>query len=74
MKIKIFEIIRTKDLESFYIIAINPLDAIKKHWLNLDIIQKDKQAQFFNTGYSYVLKHNGDVYCLVYKTRKKPEQ
>jgi len=62
--------INTKDLRNFYIIAKNPLDAIRKHWQNLDEIQKDKQAMFFNTGNSYVLKHNNDVYCLVYKIKE----
>lgn len=65
-----FEIIRTNDLQSFYVIGNNPLDAIKKHWKNLDRMQTDKLAQLFDTGYSYVLKHNNDVYCLVYRIRK----
>ncbi|GEM_PF-1156881 len=68
---KIFEIIRTNDLQSFYITADNPLNAIKIHWKNLDRIREDKQAQLFNTGNSYILMHNNDVYCLVYKIRKK---
>lgn len=67
---KVFEVMRTRDLQSFYIIAENPLDAIKMHWQNLNKMQEDKQAKFFDTGNSYVLKHNNDVYCLVYKIRK----
>jgi hypothetical protein len=70
VEIKTFEIIRTKDLQSFYVIGNDPLDAMQKHWKNLDSIQTDKLAQFFDTGYSYVLKHNNDVYCLVYRFRK----
>jgi len=68
--IKTFEIIRTKDLQSFYIIADNPQDAIQKHRHNLDKIQKDKQSKCFDTGNSYILIHNNDVYCLVYKIKK----
>lgn len=68
---KTFEIIRTKDLQSFYVLAESPLDAIQIHKQNLDKIQEDKQAMFFNTGNSYVLKYNNDVYCLVYKYKSK---
>lgn len=68
--IRNFEIIRTKDLQSFYIIANDPLDAIRIHRQNLDKMQEDKQAMFFDTGNSYVLKHNNDVYCLVYRIKK----
>ena len=68
--IRTFEIIRTKDLQSFYIIAENPKDAIQKHKQNLDMLQKDKQAKCFDTGNSYILIHNKDVYCLVYKFKK----
>lgn len=67
---KSFEIIRTKDLQSFYILAKNPLDAILKHRQNLDKMQEDKQAKLFDTGNSYILMHNNDVYCLVYKVNK----
>lgn len=67
---KTFEIIRTSDLESFFIIAENPLDAIRKHWRNLDRIQEDKQAKLFDTGNSYILVHNSGVYCLVYKIKR----
>lgn len=68
--IRNFEIIRTEDLRSFYIIANSPLDAIKKHCQNLDKIQEDKHAKFFDTGNSYILKHNNNVFCLVYKIKK----
>jgi hypothetical protein len=71
INMKVFEIIRTKDLESFYILAENPLDAIRIHKQNLDKIQKDKQAMFFDTGNSYVLKYDNDVYCLVYKYKNR---
>mgnify|MGYP001024205742 CR=1 FL=1 len=67
IKIRTFEIIRTKDLQSFYIIADDPLDAMQKHWRNLDKMQEDNQAKCFDTGNSYILIHNTDVYCLVYK-------
>ncbi|MGI6623667.1 MAG: hypothetical protein ACOX4T_11145 [Acetivibrionales bacterium] len=67
---KTFEVIRTKDLQSFYILAKNPLDAIQKHWQNLDKMKEDKQAKFFDTGNSYILKHNNDIYCLVYKIKE----
>jgi hypothetical protein len=67
---KTFEIIRTKDLQIFHIIAKNPLDAIQKYWQNLDKMNEDKQAKFFDTGNSYILKHHNDVYCLVYKIKK----
>jgi len=68
--IRTFEIIRTKDLQSFYIIADNPQDAIRKHRYNLDKMQEDKQAKCFGTGNSYILIHNNDVYCLVYRIKK----
>jgi len=67
---KTFEIIRTNDLQSFYVIGNNPLDSMQKHWENLDQMQKDITARLFNTGYSYILMHNNDVYCLVYRIRK----
>lgn len=67
---RIFEIVRTKDLQDFYIIAENPLDAMQKHRKNLDRLHKDEEALLFNTGYSYVLKHNNDVYCLTYRIKK----
>jgi len=66
---KAFEIIRTKDLRSFYILAKNPLEAIQKHWQNLDKKQEDKQVRFFDTGNSYILIHNNDVYCLAYQIK-----
>jgi hypothetical protein len=71
---KSFEIVRTKDLQSFYIIANDPLDAILKHRQNLDKIREDKKTRLFDTGNSYILIHNNDVYCLVYRIKNNKSQ
>jgi len=72
---KAHEIVRTKDLKSFYVIAKNETEAIKQHFLNLQNIQPEKEEniKYFNTGYSHILKYGNDVYQLVYKYRDRNE-
>lgn len=69
--IKVYEILRTRDLKSFYVIAKNELNAIQIHYLNLNKENPDSNTRFFDTGYSYNLIHGGDVYNIVYKYRSK---
>lgn len=67
---KIFEIVRTRDLKSFYLLAKDADAAMQKHLRKLNKINEDKDAQLFEVSLSLVLKHCGDVYCLVKYTKE----
>ena len=73
---KVYEIVRTKDLKSFYVIAENEFKEIKQHFLNLYKVNPEPKnnIKFFDTGYSYILKYGNDVYQVVYKYRNKNEE
>jgi len=62
IKIKKHEIVRTRDLEGFYIIAKNPLEALKSFCLNMKFKKEDTKVA--ERKLSYVLINNGDVYVL----------
>jgi hypothetical protein len=62
INIKNHEIIRTRDLKNFYVIAKSPLEALKSFCLNMKFKKKDTQV--FNRELSYVLLNNDEVYVL----------
>lgn len=71
INIKTFEIVRTKDLKSFYVLAKDEADAINRHFQNLNGIEEDKGAKLFETEKSFILVHNDDVFCLVKESGDK---
>jgi hypothetical protein len=60
--IKKYEMIRTRDLENFYVIAKNPDEALKSFCLNMKFKKEDTQV--VERELSYVLLNNGEVYVL----------
>lgn len=70
---KIFEIVRTRDLRSFYVVAKDAVAAMGKHQKRLDRRNEDKYALLFEISNSLVLRHRGDVYCVVKDKRKARE-
>lgn len=67
---KLFEIVRTKDLKSFYVVAKDANAAMQKHLKKLDKKNEDKEALLFDIGLSLVLKHSGNVYCVIKNNRE----